>query len=78
MKMAKDNDICPFFTGGKFASFNQELDKDDKKAEASVSPSSVNCREARCHMWDDDAPIPDCSIKLEHMAARAYYEANTP
>ena len=73
--MAKDNDICPFFTGGKFASFDQKLDKDDKKAESSVSPSSVNCREARCHMWDD--AIGECAIKAESMAARAYYVANT-
>ena len=73
--MAKDNNICPYITGGKFASYDQKLNKDDKKAEASVSPSSVDCRQDRCEMWDHGRSM--CSIRAHNETASAWYEANT-
>jgi len=71
--MAKDNNICPYITGGKFASYDEKLDKDDKKVAASQSPSSVDCRSERCELWDHTRSM--CSFRAHNEAATAYYES---
>ena len=73
--MAKDNDICPFILGGKFASFDMELNTSDQQV-AAVAPISANCRQDRCHHWDGSNSR--CMWKTYVMSAAAYYEANTP
>jgi hypothetical protein len=73
--MAKDDNICPFILGGKFASFEMQLDSEDNQV-AAVAPTSANCRQNRCELWDGSHSR--CLFKSLAIAAVAYYEANTP